>query len=251
MDAERKQATVLFCDLSGYTAMTERLDPEEVKEIMSRIFGEMAEVVAQYEGWIYQLIGDEAMIFFGLPKTHEDDPFRAIRAAREIHDRVEALSPQFEGRIGRSLSMHSGIQTGLVATGELILEKGVYGEITGVTVNLASRLSDLAKAGEILVGPETFRRTQGAFVFQALRPAQVQGRSVAFQPYKVLSGEQRKIPTISLTGGMVSSEMVGRGRELNLLELQVMKAINGQGSIVNLIGEAGIGKSRLMAELVA
>ena len=114
LEPERKQITVLFSDLSGYTAMTEKLDPEEVKEIMGRIFGEIAQVVAQYEGWIHQLIGDQAMILFGVPKTHEDDPFRAIRAAQEIHDRVDALSLQFEQKIGWSLSLHSGIHTDLL-----------------------------------------------------------------------------------------------------------------------------------------
>ena len=132
-EGERKHVTVLFSDLSGYTAMSERLDPEEVKEITSRIFGEIAQVVTKYEGFIEKFVGDAVMALFGVPKAHEDDPLRAIKAAREIHDLVEAMSPQLEERIGRPLSMHSGINTGLVVTGEVNLEKGTHG-IAGDTI---------------------------------------------------------------------------------------------------------------------
>ena len=150
VEGERRHVTVLFSDLSGYTAMTEKLDPEEVKEIMSRIFGEVTKAVSKYDGFIEKFIGDAVVAFFGVPKAHEDDPVRAIRAAREIHEIVEAMSPQLESKIGKRLSMHSGVNTGLVVTGELSVEKGTHG-ISGETINLASRLSDVAKPGEILV----------------------------------------------------------------------------------------------------
>ena len=126
-EGERKHVTVLFSDLSGYTAMCERLDPEEVKEIMGRIFGDIAQVVTKYEGFVEKFVGDAVMALFGVPKAHEDDPVRAIRAAGEIHDLLEALSPQLEEKIGKSLSMHSGINTGLVVTGKVDLEKGTRG----------------------------------------------------------------------------------------------------------------------------
>ena len=95
-EGERKYVTVLFSDLSGYTSMSEKLDPEEVKEITSRIFGKIAQVVARYEGFIEKFVGDAIMAIFGIPKAHEDDPVRAIRAAREIHDIVKTLSPEIE-----------------------------------------------------------------------------------------------------------------------------------------------------------
>ncbi len=100
-DHERKHVTVMFSDLSGYTAMSEKLDPEEVKEIMGRIFGEIAQVVVRYEGFIEKFVGDAVMALFGVPQSHEDDPVRAIKAAREIHGIVKALSPSVEKRIGR------------------------------------------------------------------------------------------------------------------------------------------------------
>src|SRR3972149_3875263 len=124
---ERKQVTILFSDLSGYTAMSEKLDPEEVKEIMSRVFGGIAQVVTKYEGFIEKFIGDAVVAFFGVPKAHEDDAIRAIRAARDIHKLVAAMSPEVEKRVGNPIAMHSGINTGIVVTGEVNMEKGTHG----------------------------------------------------------------------------------------------------------------------------
>ena len=137
--SERKYVTVLFSDMSGYTAMTEKLDPEETKEIMGRVFGEIAQIVVKYEGFIEKFVGDAVMALFGVPQSHEDDPIRAIKAAREIHDIVSSISPQYEKRIGKPLAMHTGICTGLVVTGEVNLEKGTHG-VLGDTINVASRL---------------------------------------------------------------------------------------------------------------
>ena len=95
-EGERKYVTAMFSDVSGYTAMSEKLDPEEVKEIMSRIFGEIAQVVTKYEGFIEKFVGDAVVAFFGIPKAHEDDPIRAIRVAREIHELINAISPEVE-----------------------------------------------------------------------------------------------------------------------------------------------------------
>src|SRR5512143_3426749 len=139
-EGERRQVTVLFTDLAGYTAMCERLDPEDVKEVMSRIFGEIAQVIAKDEGFIEEFVGDAVMALFGVPKAHEDDPVRAINAALEIHELVDALSPQVRAMGCRPLSMHTGIDTGLVVTGGEDAGKGATG-VTGDTVNLASRLS--------------------------------------------------------------------------------------------------------------
>ena len=124
MESERKFITVIFSDLSGYTAMTEKLDPEEVEGVMGEIFGEISKIVAKYEGFIERFFGDSAMVLFGFPTAHEDDPVRAIKAAREIHERVSSLSPRYERSIGRPLVMHTGICTGLVLTGEVDLKKG-------------------------------------------------------------------------------------------------------------------------------
>jgi class 3 adenylate cyclase len=173
---ERKHVTVLFSDLSGYTAMSEKLDPEEIKDIMTRVFGRIKEVIAKYDGFIEKFAGDAVMAIFGVPRAHEDDPVRAIRAAREIHDLVKFISPEVEGKTGTPLSMHSGINTGLVVTGEVNPDKGTHG-VAGDPLNLASRLCSLAPGEDILVGQDTFRRSEGYFTFEELEPTRVKGKA--------------------------------------------------------------------------
>jgi class 3 adenylate cyclase len=124
---ERKHVTVLFSDLSGYTTMSEKLDPEEVKEITSRVFGEISKIVAKYDGFIEKYAGDAVLAIFGVPKAHEDDAIRALKVAREIHELVDGISPDVENSIGQPILMHTGINTGLVVTGEVDLERGTHG----------------------------------------------------------------------------------------------------------------------------
>ena len=114
IDSELKQISVLFSDMSGYTSMSEKLNPEDVREITSQVFGEIAQTVADQGGIIEKFIGDAVVAIFGLPNAHEDDPVRAIKAARQVHQRVAAMSPRLEEKINMSLSMHTGINTGVV-----------------------------------------------------------------------------------------------------------------------------------------
>ncbi len=246
LDAERKRVTALFSDISGYTAMTSKLDPEEIQEITSRVFDGVRDIISKYEGFIERFAGDGVLALFGVPKAHEDDPIRAVHAAREIHELVKSLSPRYESKIGRPLSMHSGVNTGLAVTADVDPAKGTHG-VTGDAINVAARLSDLAQAREILVGPDTHKACKNHFTFETLKPATVKGKSEPILVFKMLSAHVSA--PHARAGRQVSSEMVGRGSELDRLELQVMKAINGEGSVVNVIGEAGIGKSRLIAEL--
>jgi class 3 adenylate cyclase/tetratricopeptide (TPR) repeat protein len=247
-EGERKYVTVLFSDLSGYTTMSERLDPEEVKEIMSRVFGEIAQVVTKYEGFIEKFVGDAVMALFGVPKAHEDDPVRAIRAAREIHNLVEAISPKLEERIGRSLSMHTGINTGLVVTGEVDMEKGTHG-VAGDTINLTSRLSGRAKPGEILVAQDTYRQAEGYFTFEGLEPAKVKGKAEPLQVYKVLTAKERPVTMHRLSG--LRANLIGRKVELSQLGEAVEQLRKGKGTIFSVQGDAGTGKSRLIEEFKA
>jgi len=241
---ERKQVTVLFSDLSGYTAMAEKLDPEEVKAIMGRIFGQIAQIVTKYEGFIEKYIGDAILALFGIPNAHEDDPVRAVTAAKEIHELIEAMSRIYEDRIGQPLAMHTGINTGLVVTGEINLHDGTHG-VFGDTINVASRLSDLAGPGNILLAKTTSKRVSHSFACEPFGNLKIKGKNQPFEVYKLKGiihspqGQTRE----------VYSELVDREKELNRLILQVMKAINGEGSIVSIVGEAGIGKSRLIQEL--
>jgi class 3 adenylate cyclase/tetratricopeptide (TPR) repeat protein len=244
-EGERKHVTVLFSDLSGYTAMSEKLDPEDLKEITSRIFGEISKVINRYEGFVEKFVGDAVMALFGVPKTHEDDPIRAIKGAREIHELVDALSPEVEKRIGQPISMHTGINTGLVVTGKVDMEKGTHG-VAGDTINLASRLSSLAKEGEILVGPDTYRQAEGHFTFESLEPTPVKGKAEPIQVHKVLSAKERPVTVHRLSG--LRADLIGRKAEISELVEAVKNLREGKGRIFSICGGAGTGKSRLVEE---
>ena len=247
-DSERKHVTVLFSDMSGYTSMTEKMDPEEVKEIMGKIFGEISKVVAKYGGFIEKFIGDAVMALFGVPQSHEDDPVRAIKASREIHDIVSSLSSQFEKRIGKALCMHTGICTGLVVTGEVNLEKGTHG-VLGDTINMAARLSGLAKPGEIVISPDTHQQAEGYFNFEALEPTTVKGKAEPIKPYRVISPKEDPTKTHRLSG--MRAELIGRNVEMAQLQEAVTNLKQGKGSIFSIVGDAGTGKSRLIEEFKA
>jgi len=243
---ERKQVTALFSDLSGYTSMTERLDPEEVKRIVGRIFQEVRIVVDKYQGYVERFSGDGVLVLFGAPRAHEDDSVRAVQAAIEIHDLVEAISPDYEKTVGRALTMHSGINTGLVVIEGIDPERGTI-SATGDAINVASRLSDLAEAKQIIAGPDTYRLTQHLFNFEALGLINVQGRKEPVRAYR-LSDKRSGLRAGRLLRRGISSRVVGRDAELRKLRNSLDALALGRGGIVSVIGEAGLGKSRLVAE---
>ncbi len=244
-EGERKHVTVLFSDLSGYTAMSEKLDPEEVKEVTSRIFGKVAGVVDQYEGFIEKYVGDAVMALFGVPKVRENDHLRAIKAAQEIHQIVDGIGREFEEKIKTRLTMHTGIATGLVVTGDVNLNKGTHG-IAGDTINLASRLSGIAKPGEILVGKTTYLHAKGSFSFEKLEPVSLKGKAERVTSYRLVE-EKAKATRGPATQGL-SSPLVGRNAEMAAINGCINRLLDGQGGILSIIGEAGLGKSRLMVE---
>ncbi len=145
-EAERRHATVMFSDLSGYTALNEAFDPEEVEQIMARIKREAVAVIERHGGRVNQFVGDEVMALFGIPITRRDDPRRAVTAALELHAVVDTIASSLSARLGRVLSMHSGIQTGLVIARRSDSRSGDY-TVTGDTVNTAARLRGLAQPG--------------------------------------------------------------------------------------------------------
>jgi len=245
LEGERKHVTVLFSDLTGYTVMSERLDPEEVKDITIQIFDEISKIISKYEGFIEKFAGDAVMALFGATTAHEDDPVRAISAAREIHNLVNSLSPKYEERIEQPLSMHTGINTGLVVTGEVNLEKGIHG-VAGDAINVAARLSDLGKAGEIIVAPETYYQAQGYFDFKELEPAVIKGKSKPIRIFKVLSVKEQPVKVHGLDG--LKAELIGRKVEMKQLKDAVHSLKAGKGSAISICGAAGTGKSRLVGD---
>lgn len=244
-ESERKNVTVLFSDLCGYTALSEKLDPEEVKEITGRLFHYVSEVIAKYEGVVEKFIGDAVVAIFGARIAHEDDAVRAIRAAREIHGFVYAQSPEIEKRTGQPLAMHTGINTGLVVTGEIDLERGTYG-IAGDTMNLASRLQRLAEPGEILIGYETYRQAEGFFDFEQIKPAKLKGKTKSVHVFRVLAPKEQPIRMHRISG--LRAELIGRKAEMVKLHEALGRLQEGKGTIFAIYGDAGTGKSRLIEE---
>lgn len=244
-EGERKHVTVLFSDLSGYTTMSEKLDPEKVKEITGRIFREVSKIIANYDGFVEKYAGDAVMALFGVPGVHEDDPIRAIKAAREIHDCVEAFSPEIENKIGQSIAMHSGINTGLVVTGEVDVDRGTHG-VAGDAVNVAARLSEAARAGEILVDHKTFTRAEGYFDFEDVESIKFKGKSESIQIHKFVSFKEKPQKIHRLHG--LRANLIGRKSEMAQLAEAVENLKQDKSSVISIIGAAGTGKSRLVQE---
>ncbi len=242
---ERKYATILFSDLSGYTTLAQRIDPEKVKEIVARLFRETTKVVTKYEGFIEKYIGDAVMAVFGAIRAHEDDPIRAIQAAREIHEHVSVMSSDYEKQIGQHLAMHTGINTGLVVTGDVDFSTGTHG-ISGATLNVAARLCSLAKPGDILVSSETYHQTIGYFNFDSHDPVKLKGMEEPILVYKVISRIDQPKKIHRFHG--LRADLIGRNPDLELLKEALDRVRGGKGSLVLLTGNAGTGKSRLLEE---
>src|SRR5438874_6773165 len=158
---ERKLVTIVFADVSGFTALSEKLDPEKVRELINACFDWLVPVVQKYDGTIDKFIGDEIMAVFGAPVAHEDDPERALRAALDMMDAIAA----FNGANGTELGPHAGINTGLVVAGQIGGHARRDYSVMGDAVNLAARLEDASPVGEIFVGPATYRLTKQLFDF--------------------------------------------------------------------------------------
>lgn len=247
IEGERKQVTVMFCDMERFTSLVDRLGPEEAYGIMDQVYEILIHKVHDFEGTVNEMTGDGIMALFGAPIALEDAPQRALWSALSIHRGITRFSDQ-KKEIG-PIKMRIGIHTGPVVVGTLGNDLRVEFKAVGNTVNLASRMEKLAEAGSIYVTEETFRLTKELFRFEAIGKKSVRGKKESIPVYKVLSGKKNGYRPRLGSERMIYSEMVGRHKELDRLELQVLKVINGEGSIVNIIGEAGIGKSRLIAEL--
>ena len=246
-EGERRQATVVFSDLSGYTAMNEQLDPEEVEGIMGRIKEEAVGIVESYGGIVNQFVGDEILALFGIPTAHEDDPLRAVKAATELHKMVRQMSSEVEGRIGKPLTMHTGINTGLIVTNLRDDRDGLYG-ITGETVNTGARLKSQAESDDILVSPETKKLIAPYFETIALEEIRMKGKTELTVPYRVI-GESKIQTRIEVAEQKGFTPYTGRDQELTILHACLDKALQGEGQFVTVVGEAGVGKSRLHYEL--
>ncbi len=239
---ERKVVTVLFADVTGYTALSEKLDPEELRELINRLFKELIEIIYKYEGTIDKFIGDCIMALFGASITHEDDPERACHAALEIMQDLD----RFNENNGTDLAIHIGVNSGGVVTGAVGSDLRMDYTVMGDTVNLASRLLGMAKQ-EILVSESIFKGTSYLFEMQALPKVAVRGKTEMTTPYRLINVRQRPERKRGIPG--IRSALVGRNEELATMKLMLDNLRAGQGGALSIIGDAGIGKSRLIEEL--
>ena len=241
---ERRQAVVMFSDLSGYTAMNESLDPEEVEVTLVRIKGEAVAVIERWGGTVNQFVGDEVMALFGVPLAHRDDARSAVSAALELHRAVDAFVATLLPAVARTLTMHTGINTGLVVTRRSDARAGDYA-LTGDAVNTAARLRGLAEPGEVVVSAATWRQVADFFEADATAPVEVKGKEQPLVAYRVR--RERQAPA---AGG--SAALVGRDEELREFRAVAEACSERKRSRVVVVrGDPGVGKSRMVAEFIA
>ncbi len=245
---ERRVVTILFADIKGSTAMEARLDPEDAKEIILGAFEFLIAPIFRYEGTLVQLMGDAVLAFFGAPIAHEDDPERAIRAGLEITTESTEYAKRLERERGiTGFNVRVWINTGLVVVGEVGSDLRVAYTAIGDAINLAARMEQNAEPGTVLVTEATHKLVAPLFETRAMPPLQVKGKAEPLQTYRVLAA---KAVTGKLRGiAGLESPLVGREIEFAALREALERLQAGVGGIVTLVGEAGIGKSRLVAEM--
>ena len=246
IEGERKLVTVLFADVANSTAIFDKLDPEEVHQIMDGCFRILLNEVHRYKGTINQFRGDGIMALFGAPQAHEDHAQRACYAALAIQGALKGYSEELKEKFGLKFKMRIGINSGAVVVGSIGDDLRRDYTADGNTTNLASRMEGIAKPGTVLISLNTYRIVSQYFETTSLGKVKVKGMKEPLEVYELK--EKACKPQFGLER-KIYSKMVGRGNELDRLEIQVLKTVNGEGSIVNIIGEAGVGKSRLVAEL--
>jgi class 3 adenylate cyclase/pimeloyl-ACP methyl ester carboxylesterase len=247
LEGERKFVTVLFVDVSGFTAISEKLDPEDVHQLMDRAFEPMLAEVHRYEGTVNQFLGDGLMALFGAPIAHEDHALRAVHAALGIQRALSEYRRQLASERRVNFQVRMGLNTGGVVVGKIGDNLRMDYTAVGDTTNLAARLLALAEPGQVLVSEEIFKAAGSYFVLQPLGEVAVKGKALPVRAYRVEAARavRSRIEAISDVG---LTPLVGRERELALLQDRFAETCEGRGQAVFIFGEAGIGKSRLLAE---
>ncbi len=247
-EAERRQLTVLFCDVVDSTALASQIDPEDYREVIRAYQTASAEVIHRFEGMIAQYLGDGLLVYFGYPQAHEDDAQRAVRAGLGIVQAIDTLNSRLEQEKEVRLAIRLGIHTGLVVIGEIGGGSRRQRLALGETPNIAARLQGVAAPGTVVVSPVTRKLIQGYFDCHDLGTPELKGLAAPMAVYRVLgeSGAQDRLE-VAMTKGL--SPLVGRQEELQELLRLTELADAGQGQVVGLSGDAGIGKSRLAQAL--
>jgi class 3 adenylate cyclase len=247
-EAERRQLTVLFCDLVDSTVLASQLDPEDLREVVRAYQDTCAKVIARFDGHIAQYLGDGLLVYFGYPLAHEDDAQRAVRAGLGIIEALGPLNTRLGQERGVRLAVRLGIHTGLVVVGEIGSGGRQEQLALGETPNIAARLQSLVAPDTVMISEATAHLIQGYFVCQPLGAPALKGLPQPLQVYRVLheSGAQTRFDIVPPHG---LTPLVGRDEEVGLLQRRWDQAKVGRGQVVLLSGEAGIGKSRLVQVL--
>jgi class 3 adenylate cyclase/tetratricopeptide (TPR) repeat protein len=238
----RKTVTVLFCDVTGSTALGERLDPESLRRAMARYFEAMKAVIERHGGTVEKFIGDAVMAVFGVPVLHEDDALRGLRAAAEMRQAVTGLNEELERDYGTTLEVRIGVDTGEVVTGTK--ERLA----TGDAVNVAARLEQAASPSEVLLGEETFRLAREGVEVEPVEPLELKGKTEPVTAFRLVA----VLPDAPAMARRANASMVGRERELDRLHDAFSQALRDRScQLFTLLGVAGVGKSRLTYEFLA
>ena len=249
VEGERKTVTVLFADVSGFTAISERLDPEEVHAIMDRAFEVILDAVHLYEGTVNQFLGDGVMALFGAPIAHEDHAHRALKAALMISEGLRPLAAHIGQTRGIDFRMRMGINTGPVVVGAIGKDLRMDYTAVGDTTNLAARLLTLAKPGQIVVSRGTQHLRTRSFEFEDLGEFEVKGKTLPIRAY-ALKRERPDHARLEAPKERGLTPLVGRTGELARLHDACQRAVDSEGAVVLLEGDAGVGKSRLLYEFL-
>jgi class 3 adenylate cyclase/predicted ATPase len=247
-EAERRQLTVMFCDLVDSTALSSRLDPEEYRDVVRAYQRVCTDIIQRYDGHIAQLLGDGLLIYFGYPHAHEDDAQRAVRTGLGMLAVMGDLNSRLQQATGVPLAMRIGVHTGLVVVGEMGSAGRQEQLALGEAPNIAARIQGLAAPNTLVISDATYRLVQGYFACQALGAQTLRGVAEPVHVYRVLqeSGASSRLDVAQPRG---LTPLVGRASEVALLLERWEQAKAGQGQVVLLTGDAGIGKSRLVQML--
>ena len=247
-ESERRYGTVMFADISGFTAMSRSMDPEELTRIMNLAFSLLEDAVASHGGNVARYMGDSILALFGIPHALEDAPRAAVNAAIDMRQRLGRLNQ--EHRIEVPLDIHVGVNSGLMIAGDVGGSITYEFTVMGDAVNLASRLKDASGRGSIWVGRQTYQETRLSFAYRKLRPLRLKGIDLPVIAYELLSTTAQRDRRRVQGEERVFSEIVGRDRELEEIRRCLGDVRDGRGGVLSVVGEAGIGKSRLIAEAI-
>jgi len=249
IEGERKLVTVLFADMANYTSISEKLDPEEVHQIMDGFFNVLMDEIHRYEGSIDKFTGDGVMALFGAPVAHEDHAQRACYAALAIQKAIGEYGVKIEKECGVEFKMRVGLNSGPVIVGAVGNDLRMDYTAIGDTTNMASRMESMAKPGTIMVSADTHKIARDFFKFQTLGKVEVKGKEEPVEAYQLIeAGEVETRIEAAVARGL--TKFVGRQREIAALKEAFEKAQSGSGQVVGIVGEAGVGKSRILLELM-